>query len=65
MLPNIGFGEMVIILVVALLFFGAKRLPELAKSVGKSLNAFKKGMKEDPEEKESLENNKPDPPESA
>lgn len=45
-LPNIGFGELVIILVLALLVFGAKRLPEVAKGIGKSVNAFKKGLKD-------------------
>lgn len=46
MLPNIGFGELVVILVLALLFFGAKRLPEVARGLGKSINEFKKGLKD-------------------
>ena len=33
MLPNIGFGELVVILGIALLLFGAKRLPEIAKGM--------------------------------
>lgn len=41
-----GLGELVIILVVVLLLFGAKRLPEIAKSVGKSTKEFKRGMEE-------------------
>ena len=41
-----GLGELVIILVVILLLFGAKRLPEIARSVGKSTKEFKKGMDE-------------------
>ena len=45
MLPNLGFGELLLILLVALLLFGAKRLPELARSLGNSVNAFKEGMK--------------------
>ena len=43
---GIGFRELLIILVIALVLFGAKKLPELARSVGKSTNEFKKGMSE-------------------
>jgi len=39
---GIGAGEIILILIVFLLLFGAKRLPELAKSLGKSLREFKK-----------------------
>lgn len=46
MLPNMGFGEMVVIMVIALLLFGTKRLPEVARGIGKSLKAFKSGLKE-------------------
>ena len=46
MLPNIGTGEMLIVAVVGLLLFGAGRIPEVAKSLGKSVNAFKAGLKE-------------------
>lgn len=41
-----GFGEVLIIVIVLILFFGAKRLPELARSLGKSINEFKKGRSE-------------------
>ncbi|MBI3300350.1 MAG: twin-arginine translocase TatA/TatE family subunit [Elusimicrobia bacterium] len=53
MLPNIGYGEMIIIAIVALLLFGADRIPELAKSLGRSVNAFKGGLKEGFEDKDS------------
>lgn len=43
---NIGFPELIIILVIVLLLFGAKRLPDLAKSLGKSIGEFKKGKEE-------------------
>lgn len=39
---NIGFPEMVMIFVVALLVFGPKRLPELGRSLGKGLSEFRR-----------------------
>jgi twin arginine-targeting protein translocase TatB len=39
---NIGMPEMVLILLIALIFFGPRKLPELGRSLGKSLNEFKK-----------------------
>jgi len=39
---NLGFPELVIIFVVALLVFGPRKLPELGKSLGKSLAEFKR-----------------------
>ena len=41
---NLGFGEIVVILAIALLFFGPSRLPQLGKSLGEALNGFKKAM---------------------
>ena len=43
---RIGWTEIIVILAVVIILFGAKRLPDLARSIGKSLNEFKKGMKE-------------------
>lgn len=42
---GLGTTEIVIIAVVVVVLFGAKRIPELAKSVGLSVNAFKSGLK--------------------
>jgi sec-independent protein translocase protein TatA len=39
---NIGFPELMVILVVALLVFGPKRLPELARSLGRGLAEFRR-----------------------
>lgn len=44
---RIGWTEILIILAIVLLLFGAKRLPELARSLGKSLKEFKKGIHDD------------------
>ncbi len=41
-----GTGELILILVVLLLLFGAKRIPDLARSLGQALHMFRKGMKE-------------------
>ena len=43
---NIGWPEILVILLIILLLFGAKRLPDLARSLGKSLREFKKGKDE-------------------
>jgi sec-independent protein translocase protein TatA len=43
-IQNMGWGEWLVILAVALLLFGSKKLPELARSVGKSVNEFKRGL---------------------
>ena len=45
-LQNIGLPELLVILVIVLLLFGAARLPEIAKSIGKSVQAFKQGIKD-------------------
>lgn len=42
----LGGQELLIVLVVALLLFGATRLPKLARSMGSSVSEFKKGIKE-------------------
>lgn len=42
MFGSIGMPELIIILVVALIIFGPRKLPELGKSLGRSLNEFKK-----------------------
>jgi len=41
---NLGFMEILLILVVVLLLFGARRLPEIGASFGKSIKEFKKGL---------------------
>jgi sec-independent protein translocase protein TatA len=41
---NLGFTEILIILLVVLLLFGAKRLPEMGASIGKGLREFKRSL---------------------
>ena len=61
---NLGTGELLIIFLVILLLFGAKRLPELARGLGKGINEFKDavetGKKEILDAEKNTENkNKP------
>ena len=51
-----GWQEWLIILVLALLILGGKRLPELARSIGKSLTALRKGIQEAEQTKDELLN---------
>ena len=46
MLGSIGMPEMIIILVIALIIFGPRKLPELGRSLGKSLAEFKRASNE-------------------
>ena len=41
-----GMGELIVILLIILLLFGASRLPEIARALGKSIKEFKKAGKE-------------------
>ena len=43
---RIGIGEILVILVLFVLLFGAKRLPDLAKSLGKAFRTFRKEVKD-------------------
>ena len=43
---GLGMGELVILLVVVLLLFGGKKLPQLGRALGSSINQFKDGLKE-------------------
>jgi len=49
---NLGPTELIIILAIVLLLFGSRKLPDLARSLGKSSKEFKKGMAEGASEDE-------------
>ena len=44
---RIGFGELLLILIIVLLIVGAKRLPEIARALGHSVREFQRAMKGD------------------
>jgi len=46
MFGNLGAGEIILIVLVILLLFGAKKIPELARGLGKGMSEFKKGLKD-------------------
>ncbi len=46
MFGNLGAGEILIIVLVILLLFGAKKIPELAQGLGKGMREFKKSLKD-------------------
>ena len=52
LMPNIGTGEIILLLLLALLLFGAKRLPEIGRSLGSGMKEFKDSVtgmtKDDP-----------------
>jgi sec-independent protein translocase protein TatA len=43
---NLGLPEILVILFLVLLLFGGKRLPELARGIGKALSEFRRGVKD-------------------
>ena len=51
MLGNIGPTELIIILVIVLIIFGAGKLPDVGTAIGKGIRNFKKASKEDDDEK--------------
>jgi len=58
-LPNIGFPELILILALALIIFGPGKLPDVGKSLGKSIKEFKKATttsEEDEDKKNEAKN---------
>lgn len=49
-MSSIGFWEILIVVVIALLVFGPKKLPELGSSIGRSINGFRQGLRETKED---------------
>lgn len=65
MLGSLGFPELIMIFVVALIVFGPKRLPDIGRSIGKAMGEFKRAtndLKSTLEEEVRLEDRKSVPP---
>ena len=54
-MENIGFGEILIVVLILILLFGGKKIPELAKGLGQGIRSFKKALKGEDEEKSNKE----------
>jgi sec-independent protein translocase protein TatA len=51
-MPNVGPLELLVVGIIALIVIGPKRLPDMARSVGKGVREFKHAMSMDPDEEE-------------
>lgn len=51
-MPNIGITEIIVILVVAVLFFGAGSIPRIGKAIGEGLREFRRASRGDPPREE-------------
>ncbi|MDP4115220.1 MAG: twin-arginine translocase TatA/TatE family subunit [Bacteroidota bacterium] len=58
MFGNLGTGELIIIVLVLVLLFGAKKIPELAQGLGKGMKEFKKSLKDVEDEIKSEDSKK-------
>jgi len=54
-MPSLGGPELIIVLLIFVLLFGAKKLPELGSSIGKGIKNFKRGIDEAGEDKDEDE----------
>ena len=46
-MPNLGFGELVIVFLIVMLIFGAGRLPQIGEGLGKAIRNLKRGLNTD------------------
>jgi sec-independent protein translocase protein TatA len=57
---GIGYQELIVVLAILLLFFGGRKLPELSRSIGKSLRELRHGLKDDEEGEKTASGKKSD-----
>jgi sec-independent protein translocase protein TatA len=58
-MPTLGVGELVIILIIVLLLFGASRITGVASALGGSIKAFRKAVRDDDVAASKVEENEP------
>ena len=49
-MPNLGFPELIVVLLIVIVIFGANRLPGLGRGIGSAIKNFKEGMKDEKDE---------------
>ena len=49
-MPSLGFPELIVVLLIVIVIFGANRLPGLGRGIGSAIKNFKDGMKDDKDE---------------
>lgn len=58
---NLGFSEVLIILALLLVFFGAERMPEIGRAIGRAAQEFKRGLQDMTAPEEKKNNSYPTP----
>jgi sec-independent protein translocase protein TatA len=53
-MAGLGFPEMVVILIIALVILGPNRLPALGEGLGKAIRGFKDGLKDEPKDQQTI-----------
>jgi sec-independent protein translocase protein TatA len=61
-MPKLGMGELVVILLIVVILFGASRLPQLGKGLGEGIRSFKKSFGGEDEEKPPSAGSQPTDP---
>ncbi len=61
MLPKLGMGELIVILLIVVILFGANKLPQLVKGLGEGIRSFKKSFAGEDEEKPTSTTQPSDP----
>jgi len=54
---RIGFPELMVVLVIALVIFGPSKLPQLGEGLGKAIKGFKQGLKDEPSDRTTANKN--------